>query len=125
MPSPSSKTSARLSPDTRRRAPCRTINPRDSKANTKIRGASRPTRIDFRRYILRVVLAAASAVVAPKEKQHRAEAEPVVAGQPREEFSLPTVRLHVEPDRTVADLPTQEAAAAGMPLRGNQIRPSS
>ena len=60
MPSPSSKTSARLSPDTRRRAPCRTINPRDSKANTKIRGAARPARIDFRRYIWRVVLSVTS-----------------------------------------------------------------
>ena len=47
-----------------------------------------------------------------------AEAEPVVAGQPREEHPQPAVRLHVEPDRAVVDLPTQEAAAVGMPLRG-------
>ena len=47
-----------------------------------------------------------------------AEAEPVVAGQPREEHPQPAVRLHVEPDRAVAALPTQEAAAVGMPLRG-------
>ena len=47
-----------------------------------------------------------------------AEAEPVVAGQPREEQAQPAVRLHVEPDRAVATLPTQEAAAVGMPLRG-------
>ncbi len=34
-----------------------------------------------------VIDAGAAAVVAPKEKQHRAEAEPVVAGQPRDEYS--------------------------------------
>ena len=47
-----------------------------------------------------------------------AEAEPVVAGQPREQHPQPPVRLHVEPDRAVERLPTQEAAAVGMPLRG-------
>lgn len=47
-----------------------------------------------------------------------AEAEPVVAGQPREEQAQPAVCLHIEPDRAVAVLPTQEAAAVGMPLRG-------
>ena len=62
--------------------------------------------------------AGAASVVAPQEKQHGAEAEPVVAGQPREQQAQPAVRLHVEPDRAVAVLPTQEAAAVGMPLRG-------
>ena len=42
----------------------------------------------------------------------------MVAGQPREQQAQPAVRLHVEPDRAVVDLPTQEAAAVGMPLRG-------
>ena len=52
-----------------------------------------------------------------QRKQHRAEAEPVVAGQPREEFSRPAVRLHVEPDRAVARLPTQAAATVRIPAR--------
>lgn len=42
----------------------------------------------------------------------------MVAGQPREEQAQPAVRLHVEPDRAVARLPTQAAAAVGMLLRG-------
>jgi len=42
----------------------------------------------------------------------------VVAGQPREEQAQPAVCLHVEPDRAVARLPTQAAAAVGMLLRG-------
>ncbi len=41
----------------------------------------------------------------------------MVAGQPREEQAQPAVCLHVEPDRAVERLPTQEAAAVGMPLR--------
>ena len=46
--------------------------------------------------------AGAASVVAPKKNN----TEPVVAGQPREVCSLPAVRLHVEPDRAVATLPT-------------------